>query len=167
MDFQISKPSFSFTHKKVAKRFAKIQGVKRILSHIKFPAKFFLNMEKGRFSIIQICQIKSVFSSFFLNYLIHKVFFSTAKNKIKIKHRSKILQKISHLSQNKQGMEATQKCLVNSQAENITERNRFNSPKFIGPNRQLIFFLSLGFAPCKAAQPLQRMKHGVTEKGKK
>ena len=92
MAFQISKPSFSFTHKKVAKRFAKIQGVKRILSHIKFPAKFFLNMEKGRFSIIQICQIKSVFSSFFLNYLIHKVFFSTAKNKIKIKHRSKILQ---------------------------------------------------------------------------
>ena len=57
------------------------------------------------------------------------------KSKIKIKHRRKILQKISHLSQNKQGMEATWKCLVNSQAENITERNRFNSPKFIGPNR--------------------------------
>ena len=103
MAFQISKPSFSFTHKKVAKRFAKIQGVKRILSHIKFPAKFFLNMEKGRFSIIQICQIKSVFSSFFLNFLIHRVFFRTAKNKIKPKHKSKILQKISHISQNKQG----------------------------------------------------------------
>ena len=64
-------------------------------------------MEKGRFSIVQICQIKTVFSSFFLNDLIHEVFFSTAKNKIKIKHRSKILQKTSHLSQNKQGMEAT------------------------------------------------------------
>ena len=147
MAFQISKPSFSFTHKKVAKRFAKIQGVKRILSHIKFPAKFFLNMEKGRFSIIQICQIKSVFSSFFLNDLIHKVFFSTAKNKIKIKHRSKILQKISHLSQNKQGMEATQKCLVNSQAENVTERNRFNSPKFIGPIQEAHLFFVFGLHP--------------------
>ena len=89
--------------RKWQKGFAKIQGVKRILSHIKFPAKFFLNMEKGRFSIIQICQIKSVFSSFFLNFLIHRVFFRTAKNKIKPKHKSKILQKISHISQNKQG----------------------------------------------------------------
>ena len=95
MAFQISKPSFSFTYKKVAKLFAKIQDVKRILTQIYIPAKFFLNREKGGFSIIQICQIKSIFSSFFLNYLIHKVFFSTAKNKIKIKHRSKTLQKIS------------------------------------------------------------------------
>ena len=107
MAFQISKPSFSFTLKKVTKTFAKIQGVKRVMSHIYLRAKFFINMEMGRFSIIQICQIKSVFSSFFLNDLIHNVFFSTAKNKIKIKHRSKILQKISHLSQNKQSMKAT------------------------------------------------------------
>ena len=133
MAFEISKPSFSFTLKKVAKFFAKNQGVKRIMSHIHLPAKFFLNREKGQFSIIQICQIKSFFISFFLNYLIHKVFFSISKSKIKIKQRSKILQKISHLSQNKQGMEATLKCLVISQAENVTERNRFNSPKFIGP----------------------------------
>ena len=103
MTFQISKPSFSFTHKKVAKFFTKIQGVKRVLSHIYLPANFFLNRVKGRISIIQICQIKSVFSSFFLNYLTHNVFFSTAKNKIKIKHRGKILQKIRRLSQNKQG----------------------------------------------------------------
>ena len=103
MAFQISKPSFSFTHEKLSKVFAKIEGVKRILSHICLPANFFLNREKRQFSIIQICQIKSVFSSFILNYLIHKVFFSTARNKIKIKHSSKIL----HLSQNKQGMEAT------------------------------------------------------------
>ena len=107
MAFQISKPSFSFTLKKVANFFAKNQGVKRILSHIYLPANFFLNRVKGRISIIQICQIKSVFSSLFLIYLIHKVFLSTAKNKIKIKHRVKILQKISHFSQNKQGMEAT------------------------------------------------------------
>ena len=103
MAFQISKPSFSFTYKKVAKNFLAIRGLKRILSHIYIPAKFFLNREKGGFSIVQTCQIKSVFSFFFLNYLIHKVFFSTAKNKIKRKHRSKMLQKTSHLSQNKQG----------------------------------------------------------------
>ena len=60
--------------------FSKNQGVKRILLHIYLPAKFFLNREKGRFSIIQISQIKSFFSSFFVNYLIHKVFFSTTKS---------------------------------------------------------------------------------------
>ena len=86
--FHFSKPSFSFTHKKVAKFFAKIQGLKRILSHIYLPANFFLNREKGRFSITQTCQTKNVFSSLFLNYLIHKVFFSTAKKKIKRKHRT-------------------------------------------------------------------------------
>ena len=30
-----------------------------------------------------------------------------------------------------------------------------------------MYFLELGFTPCKAAQPLQNMKHGVTEKGKR
>ena len=134
------------------------------MSHIYLPAKFFLNMEKERFSIIQTCQIKSVFSSFFLNDLIHNVFFSTAKNKIKIKHRSKILQKISHLSQNKQGMKATQKCLLNPQAEDFTERNRKIHGNLQDPYRQLIFFLYLDFTPCKAAQPLQRMKHEVVQK---
>ena len=65
MAFQISKPNFSFTLKKVANFFAKNQGVKRrhilihilidihihihILIHIYLPAKFFLNREKGDF----------------------------------------------------------------------------------------------------------------------
>ena len=57
--------------------------------------------------------------------------------------------------------------LVISQAENVTERNRSNSPKFTGHIGSSCIFLYLGFTPCKGAQPLQNMKHGVTEKGKR
>ena len=52
-------------------------------------------------------EIKGVFSSFYLNDLIHQSFLQHNKYKIKIKHRNKCYKKISHLSQNKQGITAT------------------------------------------------------------
>ena len=57
---------------------------------------------------------------------------------------------------------------VNSQAENVTERNRFNSPKFIEPIYAAhIFFFCIWASPNARLLTSQKMKHGVTEKGKR
>ena len=165
--FSNFKAKFQFYTQESGKFFCKKPRRKEnTVTHI-LTSQIFSKQGEGRISIIQICQMKSVFSSFFLNYLIRKVFFSTAKSKIKIKHRSKILQKISHLSQNKQGMAATQKCLVNSQTKNVTEETGLIHRSLQHPYRQLIFFLYLGVVPCKAAQPLQKMESQKKEKDEK